>query len=378
MSRKLTVTYMIDVLDTDLAGTENQLIKLINGLDKNRFRVRLLCLSDHPWFRANVATLACDAKTFNIRRFKRVGTYVDFVNLIHTLRQDRPDIVHTFFPVSNIVGVLAARIAGVKTIISSRRDYGEWMTPTYLAATRFANRFVTAVVANSRPVGDLTRQREAVNNGRLQVIPNGLDLTQFNGLAPDLAIKKRLTISENTKVIGLVANFRPMKHHDTLVRAAKAILKVRDDVTFLLVGDGPLERQTKALSRSLGVRHHFVFAGSQKEVRPYLSIMDIGVNCSEAEGLSNAIMEYMAAGIPCIVSRAGGNPDLIDDNINGYTFELGDDEALASLVIKLLDDQQTRERFIRNSREMIRSEMSLDHMLSAHQSLYQRLADGRP
>lgn len=376
MIKKIKLTFIIDTLDTNLAGTENQLIKIINGVDKDRFDVELICFRDAPWFQANKAVLPCRTKLFSIARFKKPGTYLSFIGLVKYLRSSKPDVVHTFFPVGNIVGVFASRLAGVKAIISSRRDYGEWMSPRYLMFTKLANRFVTKIIANSNPVKELTLQREKADKDRLGVIYNGIDLEVYKGIERDRRLKKTLNIPEGNLVVGIVANFRPMKHHYTFIKAAAEVLKARKDVTFLLMGGGRLKSEMEKLADELKISKNLLFLGSQKEVLPYLSIMDVGVNCSEGEGLSNAVMEYMCAGVPCVVSQAGGNPDLIQDGVNGYTFAIDDHKALASLLLKLFEDGRARERFVAEARKKIETEMSLGVILSKYEDLYAGLAKG--
>jgi len=375
MNRKIKLTYIIDVLDTNLAGTENQLIKMINGVDKGRFDVELICFSDHPWFKANKERLECSTKIFSIAKFKKPATYLEFFKLANYLRSSKPDVVHTFFPVGNIVGVLASKLAGVKVIISSRRDYGEWMSPRYLFFTKLANRFVTRIIANSNAVKELTLEKEGPGEDRVGVIYNGIDPDFCRGLVRDSGLKKSLKIPEGNLVAGIVANFRPMKHHQTFIMAASEVLKSRKDITFLLIGSGRLKSEMERLAAELKIGDNLIFPGSLPDVLPYLSIMDIGVNCSEGEGLSNAVMEYMCAGIPCVVSRAGGNPDLIQDGINGRTFEIDDYKTLAVIMLKLFEDAGVRSRFTAEARMKIEREMSLEVILSRYEGLYAGLAN---
>jgi glycosyltransferase involved in cell wall biosynthesis len=285
--------------------------------------------------------------------------------------------VHTFFPVANIIGVLAARLAGVRQIVSSRRDYGEWMVPRYLMATRFANRFVNRIVTNSPRVRKLTARVEKFGEDRIEVISNGIDLGAFSDLRRDDALKQSLGIPARSRVVGIVANFRPMKRHETFLRAARVVLQQREDVDFVLLGEASLEgrqEQLEALAQSLGVRERLHFVGRRPEVLRYLSFMDIGVNCSQGEGLSNAVMEYMAAGVPCVVSDSGGNPDLISPDIHGAVFELDDHEGLAAEILRLLDDPVQCKRYVANARRRIETEMSLPAMLEAYERFYARLA----
>ena len=376
MNKPVKIAYIIDVLDTAQAGTENQLIKMLNGLGARGFEVSLICLRSHPWLTANAPSLGCRVSVFEIHRFKSPGTYLNILRLAGFLRAQKPDVVHTFFPVANVVGVVAAWMAGIRNIVSSRRDYGEWMVGRYLPATRIANRFATKIVANSHPVKNLTVSAERV--AEVKVIYNGIDLGAFAGLTPDRALRTRLGIPDGNKVVTKVANFRPMKHQHALIEAAGVILKKRQDVDFLLVGADAggchLQAELEGLTRSLGIADRVHFTGRKTKVLPYLSITDIGVNCSEGEGLSNAIMEYMAAGIPCVVSRSGGNPDLVRDGETGRLFDLDNHEQLAGIILEMLDDPAARVKFSANALAMVREEMSIDGMLSKYENFYLQLA----
>lgn len=377
MKQPVKIVYIADVLDTAQAGTENQLIKMLNGLSSRGFDITLVCLRNHPWLEKNAASLQCDVRIFDIQRFKSPKTYYNILKLTRFLRSRRPEIVHTFFPVANVIGVLAAWMAGVRNIISSRRDYGEWMIGHYLLATRLANRFATKIIANSHPVKQLTVSAEKVAEEKVTVIFNGIDLTAFTDIIPDNNLKQRLGIPLQNKVVGKVANFRPMKHHHTFIKAASVILQGRDDVDFLLVGTDAggshLRSELEELARALKIADRVHFTGQQTQVVPYLSIMDIGVNCSEGEGLSNAIMEYMAAGIPCVASSSGGNPDLVQELRTGRLFQLDDHDELAKIIIGMLADAKQLQQYAANAHKLIQEEMSLDSMLSKYDSFYRGL-----
>lgn len=370
MKKRSRIVFIIDVVAGELGGTESQLLKLINGISKEKYDIYLICFDNSKWLRSNRNMFKCNVEVININNFYRRITYVNIIRLIRYLKSLRPDIVHTYFPIGNILGVLAARIAGIRNVISSRRDYGEWINRRYLIATRIANRFAKRILANSKRVRDFTVEKEKIRNGRIDVIYNGVELERFRSDKSASSTKRDLNIPNGDSVVGILANFRPMKHHYTFLEAAAEILKVREDVSFILIGIGPLKEETEALGRFLGIQEKLTFVGLQKDVSRYLSIMDVGVNCSEREGLSNAIIEHMAAGVPCIVSNAGGNPELITHGVNGYLFELDDYKELASLILSLIEDEELREKFAKNARELVEREMSLEMMLSRYESFY--------
>lgn len=377
MNKPIKIAFIIDTLDAYAGGTENQLLKILSGLDRAEFEILLICFRQNPWFEKNASKLGCSTAVLKIGAVRNWRTYMNIYKLVKVLRKFDPDIVQTFFPVGNILGVLAARLAGVKNVVSSRRDFGEWMSTRYLVATKAANLVVKKIIANSKMVRELTIEKEKATPSKLEVFYNGIDVDMFKDLRQDISLKKMHGIPSEDMVIGIVANFRHMKHHHVFIKAAAEASSRRRDLSFLLVGAGPLKDEMMALANTLGINDKTHFVGLQTDVRPYLSIIDIGVNCSKGEGLSNAIMEYMCAGIPCIVSRAGGNYDLITHDINGYTFELDDHQALAGLIVRLLDDDAKRKVFAVKALEKIRKEMSLETMLSTHIDFYKRLANGR-
>lgn len=372
--RRTKVVFLIDELDSELAGTENQLMKLVRGLSRDKFDVHLICLRNHRWFSENRATFPCPTHVVEASKFKRPQTYANLFRLVSLLRQLSPDVVHTFFPVSNIVGVAAARIARVPAIVSSRRDYGEWMVAHYLWVTRLVNHFVTRIVTNSSQVKQLTVEKEDVKAGQIEVIPNAIDTTRFRDLAVCWELKQSLGIPTSHKVVGIVANYRPMKRHETFIRIAREVLNVRDDVDFILIGQNaagiPIRESLEQMGRNLGIHDRLHFVGAQRDVKPFLSILDVGVNCSEGEGLSNAIMEYMAAGVPCVIANSGGNPDLVTSGVNGILFDLDDYHAATTHILSLLSDRVLRDRLVAAARERLEREMSLSAVIARYEKFY--------
>lgn len=369
----MRLVIIIDYLYTDAAGTEGQVVKLLKGLS-DRFEIDLVCLRDTPWLHESRGQLPCNVVSF---AFKGVGTpsfWREAGKLKRFLAERRPDVVHTFFPVSNIVGVLCAHFAGVKSVVASRRDYGHWMNGRYLWATRFANRFVSRIVSNSEQVKQLTARTENYPLEQIEVIYNGIELEAFESLPRQDALKATLGIPAHHKVITLVGNIRPIKRHDTLVHAAKAMLTQRSDVSLLFIGkDNGNMAEVRALVEREGLAPHVFWAHANGNVQDYLSFTDIGVNCSESEGLSNAVIECMAAGVPCVVSEGGGNVDLIEQEVNGLVIRVGDHQQLAQALHRMLDDAPLRQRCVAASLRKVQIGMSLPAVLDRFEHFYRQL-----
>ena len=373
---KIKILYFIDFIKTEFAGTEGQLLKMIDGMDADKFDVKLVCLENNDWIRENSWKFGCPVYVFDVYRFRRLATYLDIFRVYKLIKIISPDIVHTFFPISNVVGVIVGRMAGVKNTISSRRDYGQWMNPISLVFTRLANLFVKRIVVNSDEVKEITIEREGVEKGKIDRIYNGIYLSDFVHklkYSDGGIIKRKLRIPDNYKVIGIVANHRPMKYLHTFLEAAEILLRKRRDLVFILVGDGFLRKELEDLAVHLKVDENVFFVGRERDVLPYLSIFDIGVNCSKSEGLSNAVMEYMAAKIPCVITNMGGNPSLITNNVNGFLFELGDSRELADKVNQLLGNKKLCQKFVENAFEFVKSRLDISRMISDYSDYYSRL-----
>lgn len=370
----MKLTIIIDRMASDLGGTEGQIVKLIKGLSI-RHEIDLIVFQRSDWLVQAASWLPCRVHIVELGGVMRPGFILGVWKLWRLLKQLQPSVVHTFFPIANIVGVLIARFAGVKGVLASRRDYGFWITPGYLKATRFANRFVDSIVVNSPQVRSFTERIEGVPADRLEVIYNGVDLDALRRDSPNLSLKNKLGIPPHHRVIALVANYRPIKRHDTLLHATRALIDKHPDICLLFVGAyssaNAWRTEVLALAESLGLKERVHLAHAKGDIADYLSIMHIGCNCSESEGLSNAVIEYMAAGIPCIVSNGGGNPDLITDGVNGLVYPVGDQHALAEKLDLLLSNEEIRRQYAVAGQDKVRREMALPTILDRFEQHYQ-------
>lgn len=373
----MKLTIILDHIASDRAGTEGQVVKLINGLHENH-AIELIVLRNSPWIDHARNTLPCKVTISALGGITKPQFFIGLFRLVRHLRRTQPDVVHTFFPISNIVGVICARLAGVRAVISSRRDYGHWITPSYLKATKFANRFLNGIVTNSEQVKEFTIRVEGVHPDKIKVIYNGVDIASLRRSRQAIELKSKLGIPAHNKVIALVANFRPIKRHDTLLKAIHLLRDKYPDISLLFIGVDneaePALQGVHELVEQLDLKQKVFYAQATGDIADFLSIMDIGVNCSESEGLSNAIIEYMAAGVPCVVSDGGGNKDLIAENVNGLTFPVGDHMTLSKKLASLLDDDASRRKFVEASLSIVLTEMSLAAMTLRFEQHYLSLS----
>lgn len=373
--KKIKIVFIIDAIQSIKAGTEKQLHLIINSLDKTRYDITLICLRDTEWILMQGQTFGCKIKCFKIRKIFVPVSILSIISLVSYIKKIKPNVALTLFKDSNIIGVIAAKIANVKYIISTRRDYGLWIDKKSKYFLALANIFANKIIANSKMVKSITCANEIINCDKVDVIYNGMIFYEPNKISTNNSdFRKKYQIPSQNKLIGIVANLRNMKRHYTFLKAAKLILNENENISFIIVGDGYLREKLIKQSIDLEIDKNVIFVGSVDDVTPFLKYFDIGINCSANEGLSNAIMEYMYYKVPCIVSDAGGNSELIKHGINGYNFELDNHEELARLTLKLLKDKDLMSTYKEKAHQWVTSNLNVAKMISRYETYFNNCA----
>jgi glycosyltransferase involved in cell wall biosynthesis len=373
---------MVDyVVEAVQGGTEVQLFHLLRRLDRSRFQP-LLC---YLWPSQSIQHHAppCDHVILFPRPVRWFSVPFSLFRIRHFIRDREFDIVHTFFPTSNVLGVVASRLASVPTIISSRRDLGYWRRWRDRAMLRAVRKIPTCIVANSLAVKREVMASEKVDPRKIVVVYNGVDLGKNDDVSHKQAIvmKGISRLPTDSFVVGVVANYdRAVKGVEHFVEAAGRVAAEIGNAFFLVVGSGP-PKQEIALRRricELGLERRFILAGSQKDVRPFLATLDVGVLPSLSEGFSNSLLEYMAAGVPSIATDVGGNPELVTDNETGLLVKPASPQALADKIILLLRNAGLRETIGARARNRAKTHFSITRMVREMEGLYQDLYSRNP
>jgi glycosyltransferase involved in cell wall biosynthesis len=256
---------------------------------------------------------------------------------------------------------------------------GFWQTPRTLAASRFVARFVDRYVVNSFAVRERVADNERVSREKIEIVRNGYSAPAPDGIEAE---RKRAAdaLPHGGPLVGIVANVRPIKRIDTLIRAFGRVASRHPAARLAIVGaDGDTAQSPgsiaglRRLAASLGVDERVTFTGAVDVAQAFVERFDVAVLCSESEGLSNAIIEYMAAGKPVVCTDAGGNPELVQEGVNGFLVPVGDDAALASRIVALLDDSATAQRMGAAGRARVEVRHSHLRMVDDQMACYDRL-----
>jgi len=364
---QIKIIYLVDFFRTINAGTEKQLTYLLTHLSELKYSVQLISLQDSPFLKDKAPTLFPKVAITTLGAQSDISKSISALTQLYILlRKSKPDIVHTFFPAANSFGVLIARLAGIRRIISSRRDMGYHLTRKDIRLLKAANLFVNVVVANSHAVQQRTIQVEGIKREKTRVIHNGISLDDFKTTSG----KK----DDRHPVVGIIANLnRPVKRVDLFIKAAALVHKALPDAAFWIVGDGYLRPDLERLSSTLGLNSGLSFLGRRDDVKALLSQMTIGVICSDSEGLSNSIMEYMASGLPVVATDVGGNPELIEDGKTGFLIKPNDRQKLGESISILLEERRIARKMGAAGRESLQNKFSIEKMVGEYRELYRSL-----
>ena len=287
----------------------------------------------------------------------------------------RFDIVQSHHEKSDLINALLPRRPGC-IHISNRRDMGYKKSSKLKWLFRRLNTRFDCVVAPSQPIlGELART-EALEARRMLWIPNGVDTLRFHPRPPAAraAMRQSLGLRTDALAFGCVARMTPEKRHVDLVDAFARVHAAFPQARLLLMGDGPLRGELEARAASLGVADAVRMLGMRPDVEAILPALDVGMLASSTEGMSNAILEMMACGLPMIATDVGGNPSLVQAGATGLLVPACLPDRLAEAMLVLATDPALRHRMGEAARLRVQREFSLAAMVRAFDHAYRRLA----
>jgi len=367
--KKIKILFVMDLITEWEGGTERQVHLLINSLDRRYFEPKICFIFEAPELPA--ATIPCPLLVVSSKNKGRLSLPRRFLKLLGILRTERPDIVQAFFQEGILAGVVAARLAGVRKVILSIRNEGSWQNHLHRLALKHIASLASRCQTNSRCLWRQEFEKGRQHAPQIDILPNGSDLSKFQPASPaDRAkARRKLNIDEKSYVCVSVANLSEIKDISTLIQGARHVKDYMSNCVFLVVGGGPLRTSLEEKSTELGLNGSVRFVGRQADVRPFLAAADVGVLTSRSEGSSNAVIEYMAAGLPTVLSDIEPNRELAE----GVFFRRGDPIDLAAKIAQVARDEELSRDLSSANLRMAR-EFNLVRFVERAQGYYNWLA----
>jgi glycosyltransferase involved in cell wall biosynthesis len=352
------ILYCIDAMGP--GGTERQLASLIRGLDRQRF-TPLLCTLKPSMI--ELSALPCATLELPFSTFRRPGTLTCLHQLRRFVRTHNVDIIQAFFQDPTLLAFLGSGWTSVRARIASFRDMGFWRTRAKVAQLRLVYPRFDGFIANSRAVARQAHQLDGLPLDKFEIIPNGVRMP------PERPRNERAA----TPVVGIVAHLnRPVKRVDLFLDVA-AYVRRAIDCTFVVVGDGPLRPALEARAAQLGIARQVRFAGAVPDTTEHVRLFDVGVVCSDSEGLPNAILEYMAAGVPTVARDVGGNGEALVHNETGLLVGSDTPAAIGDAILALLADDRRRASMSSSARQFAERTFSMPVCVERHEAYYERV-----
>ena len=370
-----TVAYVIPRMS--IGGAQTHLLQVLRLLDRRRFRPLLCCLAtdrkDPVHLLDQVRDLGVPVLDARLRdtanSLVRPHSLAQMVRIAGEFRRHRVRVVHSYLFHANWFGTVTARLARVPVAIVSKRSMDVYPRARDRWANRLVNRLADRMTAVAGAVRDHVHATEGCPLEKIVVIPNGIG-------APVPARVDRadvLRVGAGDQVIGTITRLVWKRGHEALLEAAAIVTRTEPSAKLLVVGDGPLRPALEEQAQRLGLNGAVRFLGAVPEAARLLPQFDVFVLSSLWEGMSNGLLEAMAAGRPVVATRVGGNPEVVVDGESGLLVPPKDPQALADAVLRLLRDRELAHRLGEAARRRIESQFTLEQMVSRMEDLYQDL-----
>jgi glycosyltransferase involved in cell wall biosynthesis len=362
------------ITELEAGGAERALAELAVRIDRDRFAPHVYCLAPPP----------LPGLPSVVPRLQEAGVPIDYLNASWRLawprvvrdlaalwRRDQPELVQTFLFHANIVGRCAAMRARIPHVVAGVR-VAERRRRTYLWVERLTARMVDRHVCVSQAVAEFTRTQGGIPADRLIVIPNGIDLARFSGVAPvDLT---QFGVPADRKCVVCIGRLDEQKRPDWLVRHSPTWMAALPKHDLLLVGDGPRRANVMALAHQLGIGHRVHLAGWRPDVPSILAACDLLVLASRWEGMPNVVLEAMASGLPVVATSVEGVAELLGQNSAMQSAAVDDGASLANQIVAILYNPLCAQELGRANRARVEAEFDVKKSIRAYEALYEQLA----
>ncbi|WP_260736868.1 glycosyltransferase family 4 protein [Tunturiibacter lichenicola] len=366
------VLLVLDQFGKTLGGGERIVLRLAALLPRYGYRASILTFAAHPES-PGLLTPPCPIFVLPLHRTYDLTALKAGLDLKRFLKEQKIQIVQTFFESSDLWGGLVAKVTSSAKLIWSRRDMGILRDKKHSVAYRLMSNVPDRVFAVSEQVRQHCIEVDGIDPSRVLTIYNGLDLSDWHSVT-------RPAKRSGASVITTVGNIRRVKGHDIFIRSAAKVLSQFPDASFSIAGE-VLEpdyfAELQALVGELNLSGRFHFSGGITNLREHLTAADIFVLPSRSEGFSNAIVEAMAASLPVVATDVGGNAEAVQDGVSGIIVPSEDVAALSAAILHLLSDAPKARQMGLEGKRLASERFTTDAMMTQITSVYSSLLKRR-
>ena len=335
----MRIVFIITGLST--GGAEMMLLKVLERLDRQRFSPHVISLTTLGELGPRIAALGIPVEAVGMK--SGLPSPSGFFRLVRMLKRVNPDVVHTWMYHADLLGGLAARVAGVSAIgwcirnSNLDKDKTKFSTRAVAGLCALISKWVPSRILSCSEKARQFHVDCGYAKGKMVVVPNGFDLTRFR---PDddarSRVRTELGIEIDTPLVGLMGRFDPQKNHAGFFEAAGLLCRHMPQVHFVLAGQG-IDRGNAALMQAIsqaGVIANTHLLGLRHDMPALMAALDVLASSSHGEAFPNVLGEAMACGVPCVVTDVGDSAYIVGDT--GRVVASGDMTGLAAVLEELL------------------------------------------
>ncbi len=353
----LHITY-----DMRIGGAEMVIKNIIDGMHGDEFNMSIFCIEDQigPWGKQlqenGIAIQSYARKSgFDWRLVGKIREYIRACDI---------DIVHCHQYSPWVYGTLAAIFTKAKVIFT---EHGRFYPDSGTTKRKLANFFLMKATSSCTAISKATKQAlvtyENIPHRRIEVI--------YNGIAPLKATdQNRNTATNQTFKFGTVARLDPIKNQSMMIKAFARVINEGADAELIIVGDGDMRNTLESLVQQLNITDSVIFTGYKTDPTAFMVNMDVFLLSSLSEGTSMTLLEAMSLGKPCIVTNAGGNPEIIEHGINGIVVDNDDENAFYKAMLDIISDKDLLEKYGAASAALFKSKYCINKLIDNYKRVY--------
>jgi glycosyltransferase involved in cell wall biosynthesis len=368
--RPVRILFIIDSI-WGAGGAEMSLLRLVTNLPSDRYDCRVITFHTSDSAKPLIARFSCPVEHWPMKSLMHFSILALTRRLYRFIRDQKIDIVHTFFPTADLWAAPIAKIAGSPKLISSRRDMGVFRERWQNWGYRLAAGLFDQVHTVSEQVRQFSIQKDRIDPARAVVVYNGVDLDDGRVRVSRDAMRRSLDCAPDQVIITTVANIRRVKGIDVLLKAVARIKEAYPDLLLVIAGgisttkeNQRFANEVKQLTRALDLEKNVRFLGSSARVPELLQASEIFILPSRSEGFSNALLEAMSFALPCVATSVGGNPEVVVDGVTGFLVPPEDVVALVDRTLTLLQNPKLRLQLGFAARSRVEAQFTTAAMVS--------------
>lgn len=352
-------------------GTEEHILTLLRGLDRNYFRPYLVCPAEVAEKLRTDLPADVELVPLHLRKPAQLGSAV---RLARILRRVQVGILHSHGFYSSLFATPIGYSCRVPVILETPHVREQWRTgwlKSRYFVDRWIGRFVDYYIAVSHANARYLAEEKGLPKEKIAVIYNGCKLDRFDPLRPaPVGLKQSLGFHDSDPVLIVIGRLEPQKGHHVLLNALPAIRSEFPGVRLVCLGEGSLRTDLERQVRTLGLEESVRFVGYQPNVPDWLALADVMVLPSLYEGLSLVAIESLAAGRPVVATAVDGTPEIVVDGKTGFTVPPDDAKSLAEAICRCLRDPGLRQTLARAGRAWVMEWFNQEQQIQRTQELY--------